>query len=131
MQNINIPSLRKSLKIAKKLKFQEYCWWLWLNSKIPVNHTDNSWLVIGFVTRLTWRVPFVEQKLLTLLEHRSSLILGGVRVTGSLVLCVCFVDRCLSFCTFYFGHCVFCPPILITTLVSKTPLMLHRSTYTR
>jgi hypothetical protein len=25
-----------------------------------------------------------------------------------LVLCVCFVDRCLSFCTFYFGHCVVC-----------------------
>ena len=27
----------------------------------------------------------------------------------SLVLCVCFVDRCLSFCTFTFGHCVVCP----------------------
>jgi len=26
--------------------------------------------------------------------------------TRSLVLCVCFVDRCLSFCTFSFGHCV-------------------------
>ena len=25
---------------------------------------------------------------------------SGVRVTRSLVLCVCFVDRCLSFCTF-------------------------------
>jgi hypothetical protein len=24
----------------------------------------------------------------------------------SLVLCVCFVDRCLSFCTFSFDHCV-------------------------
>jgi hypothetical protein len=22
---------------------------------------------------------------------------------------VCFVDRCLSFCTFSFGHCVVCP----------------------
>ena len=31
---------------------------------------------------------------------------SGVRVTRSLVLCVCFVDRCLSFCTFSFGHCV-------------------------
>jgi len=29
-------------------------------------------------------------------------------VTRSLVLCVCFVDRCLSFCTFSFSHCVFC-----------------------
>jgi hypothetical protein len=32
----------------------------------------------------------------------------GVRVTRSLVLYVCFVDRCLSFCTFSFGHCVGC-----------------------
>jgi hypothetical protein len=28
--------------------------------------------------------------------------------TTSVVLCVCFVDRCLSFCTFSFGHCVVC-----------------------
>jgi hypothetical protein len=26
----------------------------------------------------------------------------------ALVLYVCFVDRCLSFCTFSFGHCVVC-----------------------
>ena len=32
----------------------------------------------------------------------------GVRVTRSLVLYVCFVDRCLSSCTFSFGHCVVC-----------------------
>jgi hypothetical protein len=34
---------------------------------------------------------------------------SGVHVTRSLVLCVCFVDRCLSFCPFSFGHCVVCP----------------------
>ena len=28
------------------------------------------------------------------------------RVTWSLVLCVCLVDCCLSFCTFSFGHCL-------------------------
>jgi len=33
-------------------------------------------------------------------------VYSGVRVTRSVVLCVCFVDRCLSFCTFSFGHCV-------------------------
>jgi hypothetical protein len=32
----------------------------------------------------------------------------GVGVTRSFVLYVCFVDRCLSFCTFSFGHCVVC-----------------------
>jgi hypothetical protein len=66
-----------------------------------------SWLIIGFVTRLTRRVSLVEQELLTLPEHRSSPpVFSGVRVTWSLVLYVCFVDRCLSVCTFSFGHCV-------------------------
>ena len=36
---------------------------------------------------------------------------SGVRVTRSLVLYVCFVDRCLSFCTFSFDHCVVCSSI--------------------
>ena len=63
----------------------------------------------GFVTRLTGRVPLVEQELLTIPEHLSSPpVLSGVRVTRSLVLCVCFVDLCLSFCTFSFDHCVVC-----------------------
>jgi hypothetical protein len=31
-----------------------------------------------------------------------------IRVIRSPVLCVCFVDRCLSFCPFSVGHCVFC-----------------------
>jgi hypothetical protein len=69
----------------------------------------NSRLITGFVTRLTRRVPLVEQKLLTLPEHLSSpSVFSGVRVTRSLVLYVCFVDRCFSFCTFSFGHCVVC-----------------------
>ena len=38
-------------------------------------------------------------------------VLSGVRVTRSLVLCVMFVDRCLFFCSFSFGHCVVCPSI--------------------
>ena len=69
----------------------------------------HSRLTTGFVTRLTRRVPLVEQELLTLPEHLiSSPVLSGVRVARSLVLYVCFVDRCLSFCTFSFGHCVVC-----------------------
>ena len=35
-------------------------------------------------------------------------VFSGVRVTRSLVLYVCFVDRCLSFRTFTFGQCVVC-----------------------
>jgi hypothetical protein len=69
----------------------------------------HSWLVTRFVTRLTRRVPLVEQELLTLPENLSSPpVICGIRVTRSLVLCVCFVDRCLSFCAFSFGHCVVC-----------------------
>ena len=45
-------------------------------------------------------MPLVE--LLTLPEHLSSSpVFSGVCVTWSLVLCVCFVNRCLSFCTFF------------------------------
>ena len=43
-------------------------------------------------------------------EHPNSpLVFSKVRVTRSLVLCAWFVDRCLSFCPFSFGHCVVCP----------------------
>jgi hypothetical protein len=69
----------------------------------------HSWLITGCVTRLTRRVPLVEQELITLPEHLSSPpVFSRVRVTRSLVLCVCLVDRCLSFYTFSFGHCVVC-----------------------
>jgi len=69
----------------------------------------HSRLITGYVTRLTRRVPLVEQELITLPEHMNSTPdFSGVRVTRSLVLCVCFVDRWLSSCTFSFGHCVVC-----------------------
>ena len=46
------------------------------------------WLVL---TRLIRRVPLVEKELLILPDHLSSPpVLSGVRVTRSLVLCVCF-----------------------------------------
>ena len=42
------------------------------------------------------------KELRTLLEHLSSPpVFSGVRVTRSLVLYVCFVGRCLSFCLFF------------------------------
>ena len=59
---------------------------------------------------LSWRVPLVEQELLNSLGHLTSPpVFSGVRVTRSLVLCVCFVDRCLSLCLFFFWplYCVF------------------------
>jgi len=57
-------------------------------------------------------MPLVEQELFALPEHLSSYsVFSGVRITRSLILYVCFVDRCLSFCPFSFGHCVICPSI--------------------
>ena len=42
-------------------------------------------------------------------EHLSSPpAISGIRVTRSLVLCICFIDCWLSFWTLSFGHCVVC-----------------------
>ena len=72
------------------------------------NEDHKNRLITGFVARFTRRVLPVEQELPTPLEHLNSPpVFSGVRVTRSLVLCVCFVNRCLSFCTFSFGHWVF------------------------
>ena len=38
--------------------------------------------------------------------HEFTPVFSRVRVTRSLILYVCFVDRCLSFCIFSSGHCV-------------------------
>jgi hypothetical protein len=42
------------------------------------------------------------------LFHFSPPVFSGVRVTRSLVLYVCFVGQCSSFCTISFGHCAVC-----------------------
>jgi hypothetical protein len=70
----------------------------------------NSRIITEFVTRLTRRMPLVHQELPSLPELLSSHpVLSGVRVTRSLVLYVCFVDRCLSLCTFCVDNCGVCP----------------------
>jgi hypothetical protein len=66
--------------------------WLWAYVMKVQNVIPESWaLCLPFQS--TW-------------DHLP--VFSGVRVTRSLVLCVCFVDRCLFFCTFSFGHCVVC-----------------------
>jgi hypothetical protein len=51
--------------------------------------------------RLTWRVALVELDLLTFPERMSSPpVVSGIRVTRSLVLWLCCVDRFLSFVLF-------------------------------
>jgi hypothetical protein len=80
----------------------------------------HSRLITGFVTRLTRRVPLVEQELLTLPEHLSSPpVFTRVRVTRSLALCIMF---CRSLFVLFlltivlsvllsFGHCVVCSSV--------------------
>jgi hypothetical protein len=47
----------------------------------------------------------------------------ATRVTRSLVLCLCFVDRCFCFVPFSFDNCLVCPSLnydfLITTFASS------------
>jgi hypothetical protein len=70
-------------------------------------------------------MSLVEQELFTLPVHLSSSpVFSGVRVTQSLVLYVCFVDRCLSFCTFSFGHCVVCSSLIYGFRLPLIPIIL-------
>jgi hypothetical protein len=49
----------------------------------------HSWLITGFITRVTWRVSLAEQVLFTLPVHlRSPLVFSSIRVARSLVFCV-------------------------------------------
>ena len=97
------------------------CWYNGLYNISSAASTSQS-----FVTRLTRRVPHVEQELLTLPEHLCSPpVFSGVRVTLSLVLCVCFVDRCLSFCIFFSWP--LCCLSLFDILILITPLVSSNS----
>jgi hypothetical protein len=66
----------------------------------------HSWRINEFATRLTRRVPLVEQELFRSTKFTPSF--SGIRLNRSLFLCGRFVDCCMSFCTFSFGHCVVC-----------------------
>jgi hypothetical protein len=70
------------------------------------NHNPilSSWLVTGFVTRVTRRVTLVEQELLTLQKHSSSshLVLSGVSVAQSIVFRIVFCRSLLVLLFFFF-----------------------------
>jgi hypothetical protein len=82
------------------------------------------YVIICTYCHTTQRVPLVEQELLTLPEHMSSPPgFSGVRVTWSFVLCVCVVDRCLSFffwplcCLFFYDIRFWLPLWYLQTLL--------------
>jgi hypothetical protein len=117
---LNQGFLLVKLKSSLRTFYDRHHWPLWNicvtndHGYVPLvantsRYFPHSWLITGFVTRLTRRVSLVEQELLSLPEHSSSSpVNSGVRVTRSLVLYIYFVDRCLSFHTFSFCHCVVC-----------------------
>ena len=120
------------------INIYQYCFLTHKTCDIRQKHVANtsrsfphSRLITGFVTRLTRRVPLVEQELHTLPEHPNSPpIFSGVRVTRSLVLYVFFVDRFLYFffwslcCLFFFDI-----RILITSLwyLQTLPALIYVS----
>jgi hypothetical protein len=79
--------------------------------EIGIEEELEIWLC-SFICVFIYMYLGVFIELLILPEHlSSSLVFRGVRVTRSLPLCIYFVDRCLSFCTFSFIHCVVCSSI--------------------
>ena len=77
---------------------------------------------LGFVTRLTRRVPLVEQKLFTLPEHlRSPPAFSGVR---SLVLLCMFCRSLFVFLYFFFLAIVLSVPLQST--VSDCPFVIFK-----
>jgi hypothetical protein len=98
-QSIN-PSINISVMcyiILSIRKVWRYKWDRIRKSKKNRQHKDfasllYSGLITGCVTSWTRRVPSVEQELPTLPEHLGSItVFSRVRVTRSLVICVCFV----------------------------------------
>jgi hypothetical protein len=63
---------------------------------------------------ISLKVNLLLRKCLLVLMTNFTLVYtpGFSGVTQSLVLYVCSVDRCLSFCTFSFGHCVVCSSLI-------------------
>ena len=56
--------------------------------------------------------------------HLSSVpVFSGVRVNRYLVSYVCFVDRCFSFCSFSFGHCL---SVLLRYTNSDYPFVIFK-----
>jgi hypothetical protein len=99
---------------------------------VPLVNTSqsfpHSWLITGFVTRLTRRMSLMEQELPTLPEHLGSPpVFSGVRVTRSLVLFVCFVGS--LFVPLYFFFWPLCCLFFFDIWILITPLVSSNSSY--
>ena len=77
---------------------------------ITIRSFPHSWLITGFVTIVTRRVPHVEQEVNNIQAHMSSTpYLGGVRIARPCGFYVMFYTSFLSVCPCSFCHCIICP----------------------
>ena len=94
-----------------------------VTAMVPRSSFPHSWLMTGFVTRVTRRVSHVEQERLTLPEQTSSpMVVSVVRGARTLVFCV-IICRLLFVLLSFFIWPLYCLSIsdlrlLITPLVS-------------
>ena len=81
---------------------------LWYPQTFLMHNVQDYDSILSTITLLTMLNVWVGN-LLTCGQHLSlPPVFSWVRVTRSLVLYVCFVDRCLSFSSFSLGHCIIC-----------------------
>jgi hypothetical protein len=76
-------------------------------NEIKIKHTQNRVKQTLKQMWMTKRDGYMIYRYTTV-HVRFPLVFSGVRVTRSLVLCVCCAYHCLSFCTVSFSHCVVC-----------------------
>jgi hypothetical protein len=98
------------------------------HKKRTLTYVDNQ--NIPNTTGHIWTARNMINNVRNYVEHP---VFRGVRFTRSLLLCTCFVDRCLFFCHSSFGHCVVCSAsiyVLWLPLWYLQTLLTKRSTTT-
>jgi hypothetical protein len=85
-------------------------WLTWCHRHIPSCHCiyNNNFHIFGKLTLITNNHQRQHIWDVSCELFYIGWIFSGVRITRFLVLYICFADRCLSFCTFSFGHCAVC-----------------------
>ena len=84
------------------LVFYSYLHFYFIASKYLLPHLQMSLKLRGY----PWIISIIAYCLKRNYDNMENVRINTLLV--SLVLFVCFVDRCLSFCTFSFVHCVVC-----------------------
>jgi hypothetical protein len=106
-------------------KFDNYAFINTVKSlKIPKGYSEsvNRWRTDNTIAKIIF--SYTASSMITS-TYVITYIFSGVRVTRSLVLCVCFVDRCFSFGTLFFW--LLCCLFFIDLRILNTPLLSSSS----